>query len=509
MPAAHPVRVRIAPSPTGPFHAGGARTALYNWLFARHHGGTFIVRIEDTDRTRYSAPAEADMLESLRWLGLNWDEGPEVGGPYGPYVQSERVELHQRYAQALLDSGHAYRCFCTAERLDQLRQEQKQRQAHAGYDRHCRDLAPEQVAAQLAAGRPFVVRLKMPLDGTTVVHDLIRGTMAFDNALLEDTILLKSDGFPTYHLANVVDDHFMAITHVMRGAEWVPSLPIHVVLYNALGWPMPVFAHLPIILSPTGKGKMSKRKIVGADGKEYPVMVREFRQAGYLPEAMINILARTGWAYDDHTELFTRAELVEKFSVEKVTSAPGAFSYDKLLWMNGHYIRELAPADLAARCLPFLQKAGLVSARVSAQERALLEQIVPLLHERLHLLRDIVDQAGYFFTPEVEYPDPTLLLGKNMDAPATRRALQEARQLLAALPEWDAAQMEPPLRALAAEHGWKAGQVFMPIRAAVTGRTVSPGLFETLHVLGRDKSLARMDKALAALERLQETKESS
>jgi glutamyl-tRNA synthetase len=501
-PSSQPVRVRIAPSPTGPFHAGGARTALYNWLFARHHGGAFIVRIEDTDRTRYSAAAEADMLESLRWLGLDWDEGPEVGGAYGPYVQSQRVETHQHYARVLLDSGRAYRCFCTPERLEELRRSQKSRKEHVGYDRHCRDLCTAEAEANLAAGLPFVVRLKMPLDGATVVHDHIRGTMTFENSLMEDTILLKSDGFPTYHLANVVDDHLMKITHVMRGAEWVPSLPIHVILYDAFGWPMPTFAHLPIILSPTGKGKMSKRKIVSADGKEYPVMVREFRQAGYLPEAMINILARTGWAYDDHTELFTREELVEKFSVEKVTSAPGAFSYDKLLWMNGHYIRELPPEDLAQRCLPFLQKAGLASSPASARERQVLEQVIPLLRERLHLLRDVVDQAAYFFTREVDYPDPTLLLGKNMDAPTTRFALGEARCRLAALPEWEAQALEPPLRALAEEHGWKAGQLFMPIRVAVTGRTVSPGLFETLHVLGREQSLERIDGAIAALESL-------
>ncbi len=497
-----PVRVRIAPSPTGPFHAGGARTALYNWLFARHHGGAFIVRIEDTDRTRYSAAAEADMIESLRWLGLDWDEGPIVGGPYGPYVQSERVTIHQEYAQKLLESGHAYRCFCTAERLEQLRGEQKARGEHTGYDRHCRDLPAAEVEALLGAGRPFVIRLKMPLEGVTVVHDRIRGDMAFDNTLIEDTILLKSDGFPTYHLANVVDDHLMGITHVMRGAEWVPSTPLHVIMYAAFGWEPPIFAHLPVILSPTGQGKMSKRKIVGADGKEYPVMVREFRQAGYLPEAMINILARTGWALDDHTELFTREELVANFTLEKVNSAPAAFSYDKLLWMNGHYIRQLDAADLAQRCLPFLQKAGLVSKRVSSAERALLQRVVPLFRERLHTLAEIVEQAGYFFAAEIDYPDPALLLGKNLDAAAVRAGLIQAQRRLAELPAWDEATLEPPLRALAQELGWKAGQLFMPIRVAVTGRTTSPGLFETLVALGRERSLERIGRAIGVLEQL-------
>lgn len=496
------VRVRIAPSPTGPFHAGGARTALYNWLFARHYGGAFIVRIEDTDRTRYSATAEADMLESLRWLGLDWDEGPGVGGPHSPYVQSERVAIHQEYAQKLLESGHAYRCFCTAERLEQLRRAQKARGEHTGYDRHCRDLPAAEGESRARAGRPFVIRLKMPLEGVTVVHDRIRGTMTFDNTLLEDIILLKSDGFPTYHLANVVDDHLMGITHVMRGAEWVPSTPLHAILYAAFGWEPPIFAHLPVILSPTGKGKMSKRKIVGADGKEYPVMVREFRQAGYLPEALINILARTGWAYDDHTELFTREELIANFTLEKVNAAPAAFSYDKLLWMNGYYIRQLAPEDLAERCLPFLQRAGLVSKRVSAAERALVQRVIPLFRERLHTLADIVTQAGYFFSATVDYPDPTLLLGKNLDAAATRAGLEQARRLLASLPTWDEASLEPPLRALAQELGWKAGQLFMPIRVAVTGQTTSPGLFETLVALGREKSLERLAQAIAVLEGL-------
>jgi glutamyl-tRNA synthetase len=498
-----PVRVRIAPSPTGPFHAGSARTALYNWLFARHYGGVFIVRIEDTDRTRYKREAEADMLEGLRWLGLDWDEGPEVGGPHRPYVQSQRAEIHRYYAYQLVESGHAYKCFCTPERLEQLRRQQKARRENLGYDRHCRDLPQQEVAALEAAGQPFVIRLKMPLDGLTVVPDRIRGEIVFENALLEDAVLLKSDGFPTYHLANVVDDHLMEISHVMRGDEWVPSTPMHVVMYAALGWELPIFAHLPVILSPTGKGKMSKRKITSTDGKVYPVMVREFRQAGYLPEAMINSLARTGWSYDDHTELFTRQELIEKFSLEAVSSAPAAFSYDKLLWTNGVYIRQLAPDDLARRCLPFLQEAGLVSSPAAPEEEERLRRVVPLMRERIHTLRDVTEVSAYFFTREVTYADPTQLIGKNLDAAATRKGLAQARQRLAALPSWEEASMEPALRALAEELGWKAGQLFMPVRVAVTGRTVSPGLFETLYTLGRERALERLDRAIAALERLE------
>ncbi len=497
------VRVRIAPSPTGPFHAGGARTALYNWLFARHHSGAFIVRIEDTDRTRYSPAAQADILESLRWLQLDWDEGPEVDGPYGPYIQSQRVEIHRHYASLLLERGHAYKCFCTPERLAALRREQIARREAVGYDRHCRDLPPEEVESLERAGRPYVVRLKMPREGETIVHDRIRGDVVFENALLEDTILLKSDGYPTYHLANVVDDHLMQITHVLRGDEWMPSTPIHVILYRAFGWELPVFAHLPIILSPTGKGKMSKRKIVAADGTEYPVMVREFREAGYLPEAMVNFLARLGWAYDDHTEVFSREELIARFSLEGVSSSPAAFSYEKLLWLNGVYIRALSPEELARRCLPFLQRAGLVPDPCPPDSWEQLLRVIPLLRERLHTLKDIVELGGYFFSHEVGYPQPELLLGKGLGPAETRRGLREARRRIASLEQFAEAPLEQALRSLAEELGWKAGQLFMPIRVAVTGRTVSPGLFETLVVLGRERVLARLDRAIAELERLE------
>ena len=500
----HPVRVRIAPSPTGPFHAGGARTALYNWLFARHHGGVFIVRIEDTDRIRYSRAAEADMVESLRWLGLDWDEGPDVGGPHAPYVQSQRAEIHRHYAHTLLESGHAYKCFCTPERLEALRQEQHLRKQPPGYDRHCRDLSSEEREAGEKAGLPYVIRLKIPREGVTMVHDQIRGEVAFQNTLLEDVVLLKSDGYPTYHLANVVDDYLMGVTHVMRGDEWFPSTPLHVLLYQAFGWEMPVFAHLPIILSPTGKGKMSKRKITTADGKEYAVMVREFRQAGYLPEAMINILARIGWSYDDHTELFTRQELIEKFSLEGVNNSPAAFSYDKLLWMNGIYIRALEPEELARRCLPFLQAAGLVADPCPAEAWEQVLRGIPLFRERLHTLKDVVEQAGYFFVREITYPEPQALLGKGLDAATTWRGLDEARRRLATLPAFTEASLEEALRGLAADLGWKTGQLFMPIRVAVTGRTVSPGLFETLVSLGRERTLERLDRAMVELELIRE-----
>ncbi len=498
------VRVRIAPSPTGPFHVGGARTALHNWLFARHHGGVFIVRIEDTDRTRYRPAAQRDILESLRWLGLHWDEGPDVGGPQAPYVQSERAEIHRHYAQKLLEGGTAYKCFCTPERLENLRREQRLRKAeHVGYDRFCRNLSPEEVVAREKAALPYVIRLKMPLEGVTVVRDRIRGDITFENALLEDAILIKSDGFPTYHLANVVDDYLMGISHVMRADEWVSSTPMHVVMYDAFDWELPIFAHLPVILSPTGRGKMSKRKIVSADGKEYPVMVSEFRQAGYLPEAMVNFLARVGWSYDDQSEVFALEDLIDKFSLEGLSSSPAAFPYDKLLWMNGVYIRQLEVGDLARRCLPFLQQAGLVPVPCPDVLWEYLRRITPLIQERLHTLKDVVDHTAYFFADAVGYTDPTLLLGKNLDAATTKQGLEEARRLLAALPGFDEAELEESLRKLVDELGWRAGQLFMPIRVAVSGRTATPGLFETLAVLGRERTVARIACAVAELEKLE------
>ena len=408
-----PVRVRFAPSPTGPFHAGSARTVLYNWLFARHHGGSFILRIEDTDRNRYSAEAEADMVESLRWLNLDWDEGLQVGGPFAPYIQSERVERHRHYAQILLDGGQAYKCFCTTERLEQMRQEQRLHKSDLGYDRHCRTLSPEERAELESSGQPYVIRLKVPQRGQTVVHDRIRGDIVFDNSVLEDIVLIKSDGYPTYHLANVVDDYLMEITHVMRGDEWVPSTPLHVIMYDAFGWEPPVFAHLPIILSPTGKGKMSKRKVKGPGGQDYYVMIQEFRQAGYLPEAMVNFLARLGWSYDDRSEIFDREDLVEKFSLDGVNSSPASFSYDKLLWLNGIYIRELEVEDLARRCLPFLQEAGLVPDPCPPETWDYVLRIVPLVQERIPTLRDIIEHSAYFFPETIPYPDVQLLLAKN------------------------------------------------------------------------------------------------
>lgn len=482
------IRVRYAPSPTGYLHAGGARTCLFNWLFARRYNGRFILRIEDTDRTRYQERSLADLLDGLRWLGLDWDEGPEVGGPYGPYFQSQRLPLYQEYAQKLLESDHAYKCYCSQERLQRLRAEAGRRKQPTGYDRHCRELTAKERAQKEAEGIVPVIRLKVPLEGETWFHDLIRGTISMQNSQMDDFILLKSDGYPTYHLANVVDDHLMEISHIMRADEWIPSTPRHVLMYRAFGWTPPLYAHLPVILSPTGKGKMSKRKTIGSDGREYPVLIREFRAAGYLPEALLNFLALVGWSYDDKTEILTREQIIRHFDMDHVSKSPAKFSYDKLDWMNGVYIRQLEADDLARRLKPFLD-----SAKFGADLQT-IRCMVPLIQERLLKLADAIALVDFFFVEELHY-DPQLLIQKGMDVEQTRRVLAESEQVLRTLPVFEEADIETALRAKAEEMGLKARQFFGTLRIATTGKEVAPPLFGSLAILGRDKVLKRIARA--------------
>lgn len=488
-----PARVRFAPSPTGYLHVGGARTALFDWLLARKTGGQFILRIEDTDRKRYVPDSLDDIKENLRWLGLQWDEGPDVGGPYGPYFQSERLEHYRRAAEELIAKGWAYRCYCTPERLEQSRKERQKRGEPPGYDRRCRFMSDEERAELEAQGMPYVVRLKVPLEGETVVNDLIRGEIRFENKTLEDVVLLKSDGYPTYHLAVVVDDHLMEITHVLRGDEWIPSAPIHVMLYEALGWEQPQWVHLPLILDPSGKGKLSKRKKKNPDGTESENMtlVREFREAGYLPEAMFNFIALLGWAYSGDEEIFTPEQAIEKFDLKDIKKSPAVFSYEKLEWMNGVYIRKLSPEELAERIVPFMQKAGL---NVTAEQ---LVPLVPDIQERIKTLAEAPDMLDFFFR-DIETPAPEALIPKKLDAEGTRRALEAARAVLADV-EWEHDAIEAALRQLAKDLGLKAGQLFQPIRIAITGKRVAPPLFTTILHLGRERVLERLDRAIAAL----------
>jgi glutamyl-tRNA synthetase len=477
-------------------HVGGLRSALFNWLFARHHGGTFILRIEDTDRRRYAPEALTDFLASLRWLGLDWDEGPEVGGNYGPYFQSERVDLYQKYSRQLVENGHAYYCFCSPERLAHLREEQQRRKEFVGYDGHCRDLDPGQSTGRVVAGDVAVVRLKMPQTGQTTFHDLIRGDISVENSTQDDLILLKSDGYPTYHLANVVDDHLMAITHIMRADEWISTAPRHVRLYQALGWNMPVIAHLPLVLDPSGKGKMSKRKKTGPGGQELPVLVRDFQAAGYLPEAMFNFLALVGWSYDDHTELMTREEIIERFSIGHINPAPAAFNYDKLDYVNGVYIRDLEIGDLAERMMPFLERAGLDA------DREMASRLAPLIRERMKRLDEAPGLVDFFFVEELPSYDPAKLIPKKMDAAGTRVLLGQTRAVLDEVSPFTHDSLEAALRGLAEAMGVKVGQLLTPIRVAACGRTVAPPLFGTLEILGRERVLERLDLGLEKLKAL-------
>ncbi len=486
------IRVRYAPSPTGDFHVGGARTALFNYLFARHHEGKFILRIEDTDQKRYNPEAMAWLLNGLRYLGLQWDEGPEVGGDYGPYTQTERLHIYQSHTQQLIDNGLAYRCFCTAERLEALRKYQLANKLALGYDRHCRDLDPAESDSRAAAGETFVVRAKLPLEGEIGFQDVIKGDISFQWANLQDSVIMKSDGIPTYHLANVVDDHLMAISHIMRGDEWINSVPLHLFLYEAFGWQPPVMAHLPLILNPTGKGKMSKREGRAPDGRVLPVFVRTFEEIGYLPEAMVNYLALLGWSFDDKTEIMSEAELIERFTLDRVKPSPAAWNYDKLDHFNGDYLRRLPIEELTRRLLPFLEKEN-----IKATYETLLP-ITPLIQERLTVLTDAAQFVDFFFVDELPPYDTAELIPKKADASQTMAALEQAKHILSETPfEHDA--LDAALREAAKSLGLKAGQMFQPIRVAVCGKKVAPPLLETLEVMGREIVVKRVGQAIEKL----------
>lgn len=480
------VRVRFAPSPTGYLHVGGARTALYNWLFARHHQGTFVLRIEDTDQVRSTQESLGGILDSLHWLGLDWDEGPEVGGDLGPYFQMQRLHFYRAAAERLLEEKRAYFCYCTPEELKERRKAALAGGETPGYDRRCRALSPRERATLEAQSRKPALRFAMPLEGKTVVHDLVRGEVHFANQQLDDLVIMRADGFPTYNFAVVVDDILMQITHVIRADEHLANTPRQIQIYEALGHTLPQFAHVSMILG-LDRTKLSKRH--GATS------VSDYRDAGYLPEAMVNFLALLGWAYDDKRELFTREELIEHFSLEKVNPAPSVFSEEKLDWMNGLYIRQLEPDDLANRLLPFLKKAGLEA------DMETVRRLVPLIQERMRLLSDGVELVDFFFQEEIAY-DPQLLIGKTMTTQESYAALKMTRERLENLPLFDEESLEKALRPLADDLSLTAGQLFGIIRIAVTGKKVAPPLFGTLAVLGKERTLSRIDLALDHLARL-------
>jgi glutamyl-tRNA synthetase len=484
------VRVRYAPSPTGFQHIGGVRTALFNYLFARSSGGKFILRIEDTDRERFQPQALEDIYRTFDWLGFHWDEGPDRGGPCAPYVQSERVQLYRRHARELLARGRAYECFCSQERLESLKEQQRRAKLPQGYDRRCRSLSAEQRAKLEAEGRPPVVRLAVPLEGATVFEDRLLGRIETANRdISPDPVLLKSDGFPTYHLANVVDDHLMQITHILRAQEWLASTPLHVLLYEGLGWTPPAYCHLPMVNGPDGQ-KLSKRH--GA------TRVTEFRDKGYLPEALLNYLALLGWSYDATAELFSLAELERLFSLERLNKASAQFDYKKLDWFNGVYIRKLEPERLAGLLLPYLRNEGLVADPPSPREAELARGLVPLVQERLVLLSDVVPLARFLFR-EVR-PAAEDLVPRKLDRLRAAELLRQAAGLLEGFEARDEQGNEAAFRGLAESLGVKLGDLLQPLRVAVTGSRASPPLFATLALLGAQEALARVRRALPLLE---------
>ena len=488
------MRVRFAPSPTGEPHLGNLRTALFNWLFARHHGGTFILRVEDTDRNRYADRALKSIMDSLRWLGLDWDEGPGIDGPHSPYFQSERLDIYQKAADRLIEAGWAYHCYCSVERLEEMRQAQRNSKYSTGYDGRCRMLTDAEGREQAASGTVPVVRFKMPQSGETTFQDLIRGDVTWQNDLLDDYVLLKSDGYPTYHLANVVDDHLMEISHVLRAEEWLSSTPRHVQLYGALGYSPPIFAHLPIILGPD-RSKLSKR--------HGSASILKYRSDGFLPEAMVNFMSLLGWSLDDKTEVMSREMLVENFSAERIVRSGAIFDQEKLLWMNGVYIRQLGIDELADRMHPFLEKDLPQEAR--PVDRGYLMRLAPLLQERIKTLGGGLEEPGsaaeissYFFLDNV---DPTMeqLLKRVREPETAMSALDRTIEVLDGLPDYDHGSLEEALRATALELGLSASRYFSMLRIALTGRTASPPLFETMELLGKDRCLNRIRRATATL----------
>lgn len=477
------VRVRFAPSPTGDPHVGNIRTALFNYLYARHTGGKFIIRIEDTDQVRLKEGSDQAIFDSLRWLGITWDEGPDIGGPYGPYRQSERLDLYKKHALELVEKGMAYYCFCSAERLENMRKLQEAAKKAPMYDRKCLGLTKEEVEEKIAAGEPYVIRLKVPRNGTTEFDDLIRGRVSFENSVIDDQVLIKSDGFPTYHMACVVDDHYMKISHVIRAEEWISSTPKHIILYEAFGWTPPKFAHAPMVLAPD-RSKLSKRH--GATG------VKEFRELGYLPEALANFLAFLGWAPQDEREIFSLEELAKEFEIERVNKSGAIFDMNKLEWYNGYYIRHIETRDLAQRVLPFLEKAGM---QVKFDDY--LVNCVALVQERMKTLAEAPELLDFFY--ELPEYDPELLIPKKSDRETTKLALEKCYQVLKGLEDWSHDPMEEQLRQASTDLGIKSGQLLWPLRAAMTGKSASPGAFEVTLVLGKEEALKRLENAISKL----------
>jgi len=478
------VRTRFAPSPTGNLHVGGAHTALFAWLFARHEGGKFVLRIEDTDEVRSTEESLAAIYNGLEWLEIDWDEGPDVGGPYAPYIQSERLNIYTEYINKLIDSGRAYRCFCTPEELEERREIMRARGIPPVYDGKCRNLSEEERELLLAEGKPYCVRFAVDKSGTTVIEDIVRGRVEFENELLGDFVIRKTSGYPTYHMAVVIDDYLMNITHVIRAEEHLANTPSHVQLIEALDFERPQYAHLPLILG-TDKTKLSKRH--GA------VNLLDYKEKGFLPEAMRNFLAIVGWSAGAEQEILDHDELIEKFTLEGVSKSPGVFDLEKATWLNGEYLKAADAEYLTEILLPMLQEEGLFEKKPSEERMQWLIDVVDLMKERTRLLTDFITWGRYYFTEEFPYDNKARKKWLNReDVPECLDALADR---LEAAEQWDVDTIEQVIRGLADDLDLSAAKVIHPCRAAVTGQTIGPSLFHLLELLPQETVVARLRKA--------------
>lgn len=479
------VRVRFAPSPTGYLHVGGLRTALYNFLFARKSNGKFVLRIEDTDRSRYVEGAIESLIGTLKWARLNYDEGPDVGGPYGPYVQSMRLDIYRRHADILLEKGLAYRCFCTPERLEKMRKDLERQRLPVKYDRTCLRLGDDEVNSNLASGKPFVVRLKIPDHANIKFMDLIRGEVEFASEQIDDQVLLKTDGYPTYHLANVVDDHLMAISHVIRGEEWLSSTPKHVLLYDYFGWERPAFAHLPLLLNPD-RSKLSKR--------QGDVAVEEYREKGYLSEALINFVALLGWNPGDNREIFTLEELEREFSLEKVNKSGAIFNIEKLNWLNFQHLRRKSEQEILLMLKDYISKSR---RNFSSFSDDYLLKVIAVMRDRVSFVREYFEKSPYFFEEPSQY-DPEVV---------SKRWKRESSDYLKAiaaefskLVDPQKADYESALNFVANHLKVPRGDLTHPLRLAVSGKGEGPGLFDIVSILGKDETIRRINLAIKRLQ---------
>jgi glutamyl-tRNA synthetase len=480
-------RVRFAPSPTGYLHVGGLRTALYNYLFAKHNKGEFVLRIEDTDRNRFVEGAVENLIEALKWCGLEYDEGPGKDGPYGPYLQSQRLELYQQYAKELIEHGHAYYCFCSPERLDELKKEQqKQKLPQAKYDKHCLHLSKEEVDGILASGIPKVVRLNVEPGKKIIFDDVVRGKVEFDSSNVDDQVLIKSDGYPTYHLANVVDDHSMKITHVIRGEEWLSSTPKHILLYDFLGWEKPVFAHLPLLLNPD-RSKLSKR--------QGDVAVEDYRAKGYLKDALINFVALLGWNAGDDKEFYNMDELIDKFSLERVNKSGAVFDIEKLNWLNAEHLRKKTDEELVAMLKSEIQKDPELKVKIFSDDY--LVKVITAMKERVSFINEFLSKSPYFFKAPAEYEEASKLKNWTADTPEQLKKLREAFANLNSPTKED---YETALKQLAVELNIGAGKFIHPLRLATSGMSTGPGVYDILAILGKEEVIKRIEAALQAID---------